>query len=309
MLAAKNVGLPSTSRRHQRVLARPALDPGEQQEARCGQDEQAEDQRAGPAEVDPEVERQQQGQQADREREHAGVVDPLVVRVDGDARHDPPDDRDREDRDRQVEEEDPAPAQRIGEAAAEQGAHGVAEAGRAEHEGAGERRPARGRQRIGHAQDRRPHQGAADAHGAARREQHPGIGRKAAERRERREDGRADEEDVPPAEHVGEPSAGHDQDAEHQGVAGDDPLHRGDVGAEALLDRRQGDRKGCKIVGDDQHGERHGAQPHDLRRAQRVRLRRPLSLGQITIPATCSPRRPRTARRPAARSTDPTSGV
>ena len=104
----------------------------------------------------------------------------------------------------------------------------------------------------------------------------------------------ADEEDVPPAEHVGEPSAGHDQDAEHQGVAGDDPLHRGDVGAEALLDRRQCDRKGCKIVGDDQHGERHGAQPHDLRRAQRVRLRRPLSLGQITIPATCSPRRPRT---------------
>ena len=76
--------------------------------------------RAGPAEVDPQVERQQQGQQADREREHAGIVDPLVVRVDGDARHDPPDDRDREGRDRQVEEEDPAPAQRIGEGAAEQ---------------------------------------------------------------------------------------------------------------------------------------------------------------------------------------------
>ena len=97
--------------------------------------------------------------------------------------------------------------------------------------------------------------------GAPRREQHPGIGREAAECGKGSEDPGSDEEDVAPAEHVGEPAAGHDQHAEHQGVAGDDPLHRGDVGIEILLDRRQCDRECCEIIGDHQDGERHRASP------------------------------------------------
>ncbi len=89
------------------------------------------------------------------------------------------------------------------------------------------------------------------------------------------------------AEHVGQPAAGDDQHPEHQGVAGDDPLHRGDVGRKILLDRRQGHGERGKIVADDEGRHGHGAHAEQLRLAQllRVRQSRLLSITGGSLPA------------------------
>jgi hypothetical protein len=65
--------------------------------------------------------------------------------------HEPVGDADREERDRHVEEEDPAPAQLLGEGAAEERADGVAEPGGADDDPAGEARLLFGQQLVGHA--------------------------------------------------------------------------------------------------------------------------------------------------------------
>ena len=55
----------------------------------------------------------------------------------------------------------------------------------------------------------------------------------------RGEDDEADDEDAPPAEHVGELAAAQQQHAERERVAVHDPLELGDRDAEVLADRRQ----------------------------------------------------------------------
>ena len=150
--------------RHQRRRADPPLDEGEGDEPDRAEREQAEDQRVGPAAVRPLVEGEEQRQDADRERGDAGIVDPLPGAVRLVLADDPEGDQHGEGRDRQVEEEDPAPADRVGEDAADQRPDRVADAGRAEDDAAGQSGPRRGEERIGHAEDRRPHHRAADAH-------------------------------------------------------------------------------------------------------------------------------------------------
>ena len=81
------------------------------------------------------------------------------------------------------------------------------------------------------------------------------FGRQSADQREEREDRRAEKEDLAPSEHVSEPAAGDDQDAENQGIAIDDPLHRGDVGAELDFHGGECDRERGEVVGDHQDGQ------------------------------------------------------
>ena len=114
----------------------------------------------------------------------------------------------------------------------------------------------------GHAEDRRPHEPAAHAHADAHRDQLVGVLREAAEQREGGEDRRADEEDAPAAEHVGQPPAGDEDHPERQRVGVDRPLHGADVDVEVLLDRRQGDIERGEIVGDDEHAEAHREEGH-----------------------------------------------
>ncbi len=186
-----------------------------------------------------------------------GVVDPPLARLrllDVDQHVG---DEHREDRDRDVEEEDPAPAEGVGEDAADQRSDGVAEAGGAEDDPAGQARFLFRQDREGHAEDRRPHQRPADPHQGAAGDQ-PGLRLGgAAERRHRSEDRGAEEEGVAASEHVGEATAGDDHHPEGQRVGVDHPLDRVDVGVEVLLHRRQGDVDRREVVGDHHHRDAH----------------------------------------------------
>ena len=84
------------------------------------------------------------------------------------------------------------------------------------------------------------------------------FGREASDQGEACEEARAGDEDAPAAEHVGQPSAGDDEDAEDHGVAVDDPLHRGDVAVKIALDGGKRDRERGEVVGNDQNGDTHG---------------------------------------------------
>ena len=166
--AERNSTLRNTSAGTSALCPHPRLDQGE------GDDEQDRDgehrDHAGVAEapVGGLVEGEQHQQQAGRQRDDARVVDPLGLHLRTRLMDLEPGDEDREGRDRDVEEEDPAPAQRVGEHPAEQRAHRVADTRGAEDQPS--RQPGLGlrQRRVGHAEDRRPHQRAADPHA------HPG---------------------------------------------------------------------------------------------------------------------------------------
>jgi hypothetical protein len=139
-----------------------------------------------------------------------------------------------------VEEEDPAPAEQVGERRADQWSRSVADPRRAEDEAHGEAGALVRERRIGHPEDRGPHQRPADSHQDPHRDQ-PGLAlSRSAKSRERGEDRAADEEGTAAAEEVGEAAAGDDQDAEDEGVGVHHPLSGGDVGLEVLLDLRGG---------------------------------------------------------------------
>ncbi len=74
---------------------------------------------------------------------------------------------------------------------------------------------------------------------------------------------RAGDEDAPASEHVGQPPAGDDEDAEDHGVSVDDPLHGGDVGVEIVLDGGKRDGERGEVVGDDENGDAHGDHAED----------------------------------------------
>src|SRR6185295_17479214 len=84
------------------------------------------------------VERHQDQEQAGRERDDARIVDSLAAYLRSRLMDLEPGDEDRESRDRDVEIEDPAPAQLIGENAAEQRSHGVADPGRPQDQSTGQ---------------------------------------------------------------------------------------------------------------------------------------------------------------------------
>ena len=101
-------------------------------------------------------------------------------------------------------------------------------------------------------------------------QKHADVRREAADHRENGEEARAEEEDPPPAKHVGEAAARDNQHAEHQRVAVDNPLHRCDVGSEVLLHCRERDAQGGEVVGDDENGQRHRDEAQYCRFVQRI---------------------------------------
>lgn len=221
------------------------------------QGEQADHPRVAEAPVVDLVEGDEQGNETDRDRRDAGIVDPLLAGVRLCHLDQAIGDQHREGRDRHVEKEDPAPAERVGEHAADQRPDRVAEAGGADDDPARQPRLVFGQQRVGHAQDRRPHQGAADPHQGPSRDQ-PGLALgRSAQRRHRGEDRGSEEEGVAAAEHVGQPPTGDDHHPEGECVGVDHPLDRVDVGVEVLLHRRQGDVDRGEVVGDHHHGDAH----------------------------------------------------
>ena len=150
------------------------------------------------------VEREQQDQQASRERRDAAVVDPALLDAGRGLVHLGGGDRHGERGDRHVEEEDPAPAELVGEKPAQQRAERVADAGDAEDDPAREPGAGGGKRGERHPEDRRPHQRAADAHPDASGDQPADLLRSAVEEGEGGEDRRPDEEDAPAPEHVSE---------------------------------------------------------------------------------------------------------
>ena len=168
--------------------------------------------------------------------------------------------------DRDVEEEDRAPADLVGEQAADQGADGVSEPCDAEDQTAGEGGALGGNGGEGHAEDRRPHETATDSHSDAHRDQLLSVLGEASKQREAGEDRGADEEDPAPAEHVGQASAGDEHHAEGERVGVDRPLDRADVDVEVLLDRRQRHVEGGEVVGDHEHAEAHREKRHSCSR-------------------------------------------
>ena len=208
------------------------------------------------------VEGEQHQQQPGRQRDDARVVDPLILHLRSRLMDLEPGDEDGEGRDRDVEEEDPAPAQLVGEHPAEQRAHRVADPGGAQDQPT--RQPGlRLRQgRVGHAEDRRPDQRAADPHAHPGGDQPRRVLGYPAQQREAGEQGAADEEGAAAPEQVGEPPAGDDRHPEHEAVGVDHPLRGADVDVEVLLDRRQGDVQRREVVGDHDHAEAHRDQGH-----------------------------------------------
>ncbi|MFN8147083.1 MAG: hypothetical protein U0R76_06395 [Candidatus Nanopelagicales bacterium] len=176
----------------------------------------------------------------------------------------------REDGDRHVDQQAPAPREVLGEDAAEQQAEGRTAAGDravdAERAGAllrvverhGDQRERRGRQQR--------REGALQGAGA---EQPDGVGRDAAERGRRREAEQADDEGALAAGVVGDAAAEQEQAAEGERVGGDHPLLVGVADAEVGLGgrERQVDDRGVE----DRHERGHaddeqGAPAHRVER-------------------------------------------
>ncbi len=150
--------------------------------------------------------------------------------------------RDRRDGHGHVDEEDPRPAQVRGEHAAEQDAHrGAAPGGRAVD---AEREVALAALGEGRHQQRergRGEQRAAEALEAAEGDQRALRPGQPAEERARSEERQPGDEQPPPAEQVGEPTAKQKRSAEEDRVSGDHPLQVLLREPEVGFDRRQRD--------------------------------------------------------------------
>ena len=180
-----------------------------------------------------------EGEQADRGREQPRKIGPLTVRrvlrlVDQqEARGD------RDQPDRHVDVEDRAPADVLGEQAADQRADRERE--RRDTRPDADRRAALARRERGR-DDRergRVHQRGAGALDDAGADQEPRARRERAGERGAAEDRQADDEDAPAPEQVGQLAAGEHQRGECERVAGDDPLELREPGPELTLDRGQ----------------------------------------------------------------------
>ena len=202
-------------------------------------------------------ERHQRGRDRDRARD----VEPAPVLAVAALAQQPRAQRDHGERDRHVDEEDPLPAEPVGDRAADQPRGGGADA--ADRGPDAERLVAlgalleRGRQdrQRGRRHDRRRH-ALHDAGGDQRR---GGPGQPAAERGEREQCG-ADHEHAPPPEQVGRAPAEQQQAAEAEQVGAQHPLQVAGREAEVGVDR--GQRHDHDRGVEDDHEER-GAQQRE----------------------------------------------
>ena len=150
-------------------------------------------------------------------------------------------DRDDERGDRQVDDEDQPPRDRLDQPAAEKRADGRAHAAEA---GPGADRLAavlRAEGRLDDRQAARSEQRRADALQRPGPDQRDVVGRDRAQQRSGREPDDADQEDLLAAELVAERSGEQQQSRQRQRVRRDDPLQGGQAGAELLADGGQRD--------------------------------------------------------------------
>jgi hypothetical protein len=103
---------------------------------------------------------------------------------------------------REVQKDDPAPADKIGEYPAQRGTNGVAEPTNTYYERTRQRGSVAPQESIGRAQNGGPHQGTADTHQAACYQQHPDVRRHSTQKGKTAEDGGTDKKDKPPAKHI-----------------------------------------------------------------------------------------------------------
>ena len=237
----------------------PQLDGDEQhQQDRCAREE-ADDQPARPALVVSAQQREDEQEERAREGDEAAEVEVLGVRID-DVRHSHGADREHGGADRQVDEEDPAPVEPVGERAAEHGADGDGTADR----GAPERD--RGAARVpgevlgDQGERRREHGRAAEPLKGAREIELEAAARDPAEERREREHGDARDEHAFAAEAIRERSVGEKQRRERECVRVEHPLELREAGVQVIVDARQRDLHDRDV--DEQH-ERRAADGHE----------------------------------------------
>ena len=146
------------------------------------------------------------------------------------------------DADRQVDEEDPVPVDRLGDHAAEEQPDRRSRGGDEAVDADRLRALARLREhRDDHPQDHGRGQRAADALDEARAHQNRLALGEPAERRGCDEDRQADHEDAPPADEIAQPAREEEEAAEGDQVGVDHPREARLAEPEVALDRRQGD--------------------------------------------------------------------
>ena len=169
----------------------------------------------------------------------------------------------RADRDRQVDEEDPVPVDRVGQHAAGEQADRAAGRGDEAVDPDRLRLLLRLREhRHDHPEDHGRGQRAADALREAGADQHRLALGEPAQQRGDREDGQADHEDPPAPDEVAEPTGEQEQAAEADQIGVDDPGEARLREAEIALDRRQRDVDDRHIEDDHEHSDAQ----HDERR-------------------------------------------
>jgi hypothetical protein len=241
------------AQRHQRV-GDPALaqQKGDQQGER---DQQAADRaRVDPAPFGDLQDREDAEHQGEGHEGGAGEVgaflQPDALGVVDQAQRQPAD----QHPDRQVDDEDEVPGDRLGEDAAEQQADRAARRGDEAVDADRFRLlGAVGEHPHDHRQDHRRGERPADSLDEAGADQHALVGRGGAESRGDREDGEADDEDAALAEQVTEPARQEQEAAEGNQVGVDHPGQVGLREVQVVLDRGQGDVHDRRVEDDHQH--------------------------------------------------------
>ena len=237
----------------------PPLELDECEQRNRSHHERADDARRSPAigvRLDQPV---REGEEAERRGREPREIEPhvrFVLRL-GDqqqAGHD------RDNADGDVHEEDPVPAQVLGQQAADERADREGERSSARPDADRCTALARRERRGDDRKRRRIHQRCPRALDDARGDQHfARAGEPAPERRER-EDDDPENEDQPPAVGVRELAADQHQGGERERIAGHDPLECRKVGLEVTLDRGQGDVHDGVVEHDHEKPERDGPQ-------------------------------------------------
>ena len=233
--------------------------------AGCEEDQAAEYHRRQPAgEVDL-GDGQHQGGHRGRDQQRPAGVKPLRACWSARVSQQPRGHRDGRDSDRDVHQEHRAPAGELHQDAAENlASHETDRGGRAVHAERPVAQVALGEAGGDQRQGRRRDQGGARALQDAGGDEQDRVVREAAGQRGRGEDQQADDEHPAAAQQVGGSPAEHQQAAERDRVAGDDPLHGGGGEPELALDRRQGHVHDAEIQHDHERGHQNERQPEDL---------------------------------------------
>ena len=231
---------PAEQPERQHRLSHALLDRRERREHDRRAGKQTEDQRASPALVVAAQERQHEHQQPAAEARQPKPVHARGVRI---ARLAQLRERGRDhgDADRHIDEEDPAPAEAVGDRTSHQRAHGDGHADRGAVDAHRRSALPTGWELLRNQREGdREHRGGADALHGTRDVQEGGIRREPGGQRGGREDPKPRGEHAAAPQAVGERAGGEHHGGERERVSVDHPLQVGEVGRQVLLDRGEG---------------------------------------------------------------------